>query len=361
MSSAASQLCPAANAPVTTRRAAAVSVADGRSSTAGLADLIAAYRTARARAAAAGSGKVNTGRANSESPDPGVRTEPGTAPTLVTMTGLCTPGPACWAAPICASTSSESVTAGSVKMVSTASTSGAARMTRNARPMSSGVMPAPRSIGLRHDAAVGTAFRTRLSVCGDSDTTCRPQPWAASAARMPGPPELPMTTTRRPGGSGWSHRIRAASSICSMVSTRSTPACSNIASTTTSEAAAAAVCDSPARWPAADRPGLDRDDRLARGDRPRDTGELAGVAERLQIQRHHPGAVVVLPGEQQVVAADVGLVAHRDELRDAQAPTRRRRDDRDAERAGLGHQAEAARPARQRARRWRSTALRGRC
>ena len=40
------------------------------------------------------------------------------------------------------------------------------------------------------------------------------------AARMPGPPELPTTTTRGPSGSGWSHNTRAAPNICSMPSIR---------------------------------------------------------------------------------------------------------------------------------------------
>src|SRR5664279_1822540 len=77
-------------------------------------------------------------------------------------------------------------------------------------------------------------------------------PWV----RMPGPPELPTTATRLPRGNGWSQSTLAASSICSIVSTLSTPAWVNRASTTTSDAAAAGVWERPACCPAGDRPAL---------------------------------------------------------------------------------------------------------
>ena len=74
-------------------------------------------------------------------------------------------------------------------------------------------------------------------------------------------------------------------------------------------------------------PALDRDDRLRAGQVAREAGELARVPERLEIQEDHLGLAVVGPVLQQVVAADVGLVAHRDELRDP-----------DAELTGAAHQ-----------------------
>ena len=64
---------------------------------------------------------------------------------------------------------------------------------------------------------------------------------------------------------------------------------------------------------------LHRDDRLAARDPPGDAGELARVAERLEVQQDHVGAGVVLPVLEQVVAADVGLVADRDEAGHAEA------------------------------------------
>ena len=77
-----------------------------------------------------------------------------------------------------------------------------------------------------------------------------------------------------------------------------------------------------ARLPAARAAALHRDDRLAPRDTPRDPRELARVPERLEVEQDHVGAGIVLPVLEQVVAADVALVADRDELRDAD-PARR--------------------------------------
>ena len=48
-------------------------------------------------------------------------------------------------------------------------------------------------------------------------------------------------------------------------------------------------------------------------------GELARVAERLEVEQDEVGAGVVLPPLEQVVGRDVGLVADRDERREAEA------------------------------------------
>src|SRR5690606_31177461 len=58
---------------------------------------------------------------------------------------------------------------------------------------------------------------------------------------------------------------------------------------------------------------LDQQDRLLAADPAGDAGELARVAERLQVQGDDVGVRVVLPVFEQVVAAHVGLVADRDE------------------------------------------------
>ena len=109
-----------------------------------------------------------------------------------------------------------------------------------------------------------------------------------------------------------------------------TPAWRNSASTATSGDASAAVCDDAARLPACGAAALHRDDRLATRDAPGEPGELARVPERLEVEEDHVGVRVVLPVLQQVVAAHVGLVADRDELRDA-----------DPELAGPAHQLDA--------------------
>ena len=97
--------------------------------------------------------------------------------------------------------------------------------------------------------------------------------------------------------------------------------------------------------------GLHRDHRLAARDPARDPAELARVADRLQVEQHDLGAVVVLPVLQEVVAGDVGAVAGRDERRQAEAAAGHVLQDRHAERAGLAEESGA--PARRHHRRQR--------
>src|SRR5262249_6907072 len=66
--------------------------------------------------------------------------------------------------------------------------------------------------------------------------------------------------------------------------------------------------------------GLQRHDRLLPRDAPGDPPELAWVAERLEIEEHDVGFVVVLPPLEQVVGRHVCLVADRDEGREAEPP-----------------------------------------
>ena len=130
---------------------------------------------------------------------------------------------------------------------------------------------------------------------------------------------------------------------------RSTPAWRKSASTAASEPASAAVCELAARAPAPRCAGLQREDRLAARDSARDARERARVAERLQVEQHEVGAAVVLPPLEQVVRGDVGLVADRDERREAEPALGRLLEQREAERAALRGEADAAR--RERARR----------
>src|SRR5205814_1627219 len=62
-------------------------------------------------------------------------------------------------------------------------------------------------------------------------------------------------------------------------------------------------------------PALHREDRLLLRDAAREPSELAGVAERLEVQEHELRRGIVLPVLEQVVRRDVGLVADRDEGR----------------------------------------------
>ena len=96
---------------------------------------------------------------------------------------------------------------------------------------------------------------------------------------------------------------------------------------------------------------VDGDDRLAASQPAGQPGELARVAERLEVHQHDIGVLVGLPELQQVVAGHVGSAAGRDERRDADAASGRFAEDGDAQRAGLGE--EAGPPGQRRQRRER--------
>nr|BFE71926.1 hypothetical protein GCM10020092_052270 [Actinoplanes digitatis] len=74
-------------------------------------------------------------------------------------------------------------------------------------------------------------------------------------------------------------RIRAASIRSPRFAGRTTPAWANSASTVAAGAAAAAVCEAAGPLSRVGASALDRQDRLAAGEGPDGTGELAGVAE----------------------------------------------------------------------------------
>ena len=87
---------------------------------------------------------------------------------------------------------------------------------------------------------------------------------------------------------------------------------------------------------------LDDDERLADGDAPRKAGELARIADGLEVHQGDVGVRIVVPVLQQVVAGHVGTVAGGDERGQARAPPVQAGQQRDADRAGLGEQADAA-------------------
>ena len=130
------------------------------------------------------------------------------------------------------------------------------------------------------------------------------------------------------------------SNICATVSTRITPAEANSAATDCSGTAT----EVPARprrdlhVPAA----LHRDHRLGAADAAGQPGELARVAEALQVQQDDLGGRVGGPVLQQVVAADVGAVAGRDEGGQPEVAAAGPLEQRDPERAGLGEEPDPA-------------------
>ena len=99
---------------------------------------------------------------------------------------------------------------------------------------------------------------------------------------------------------------------------------------------------------------LHRDDRLGAGEPAREAGELARVAERLQVQQHDVRGRVGLPVLQHVVARQVRAVARGDERRQAQPALGGRGEERDAERAGLAEEADPAGRRQSSGRAWRS-------
>ena len=86
----------------------------------------------------------------------------------------------------------------------------------------------------------------------------------------------------------------------------------------------------------------DRHHRHALGEPSGEAGELARVAERLQVQHRHTGALVAVPPQQHVVAADVVLVPRRHRRRHAQPQPAELVLHRDRDPAGLGDQPDVA-------------------
>src|SRR6476659_136284 len=64
--------------------------------------------------------------------------------------------------------------------------------------------------------------------------------------------------------------------------------------------------------------GLDREDGLGARHAAGDPGELAWVAEGLEVQRDYLCAVVTLPRQEQIVAAHVSFIAYGYELRETE-------------------------------------------
>ena len=88
---------------------------------------------------------------------------------------------------------------------------------------------------------------------------------------------------------------------------------------------------------------LHRNDGLAARYAPGDAAERPGVAERLDVEQHDVGALVALPVLQEVVGADVGLVADRHEGGHAEAEATGLLEDGDPQRPRLRRERHASR------------------
>ncbi len=93
---------------------------------------------------------------------------------------------------------------------------------------------------------------------------------------------------------------------------------------------------------------LHRHDRLAAGDTAGQPGELARVPERFEVQQDHVGVGVLVPVLDEVVAAHVGLVAHRHERRDAEPDLTGLGEQLDSEPTGLRRERDPAGNGRER-------------
>ena len=82
-------------------------------------------------------------------------------------------------------------------------------------------------------------------------------------------------------------------------------------------------------------PRLHRHDGLVPGNVPCEAAELARVAERLEVQQDDVRPGVLIPVGEEVVAREVGLVAHGHEGREPEAAARGLLERRDAEGAAL--------------------------
>jgi len=130
-----------------------------------------------------------------------------------------------------------------------------------------------------------------------------------------------------------------------------TPVSRNRASTATSFAARAAVCDPAVPSPGLRPTGLDRYDRLPPTHPLGDPRESPRVAERLQVKKDHVGPGVFFPVLQQVVAGQVGFVPDADERGQTLAHSLRSGKDGETEGAALTRHRDPARRRKQRRKR----------
>src|ERR1019366_4385316 len=139
----------------------------------------------------------------------------------------------------------------------------------------------------------------------------------ASATKMPGPPTLVSTATRRPAGTGCDDITAATSNISSRVSARITPALVHQALAPRLSGPHSRSVRGRCPAPGTGTAEFHYHDRLVPGDAPGDPGEPARIRHRLQVGQDEAGAGVLIPVQQQVVGRQVGGIANRHEAADA--------------------------------------------
>ena len=278
------------------------------------------------------------------------------APISAASTGLSV-GAAASARSSAAATSSPPALTGGTKRTITASTRLSASRIGSTRSKVSGVAPPSMSTGFATLASAARISRNAVSVSGDSDGSSRPPASHASAHRMPSPPAF----VSRPDAAPARQRLRR-EQRCDVEQFLERLGADHAGlmeqrvdgGVRAGERGGVRACGATAR---VRRSALQREDRLAPRDTPREPRELARVAERLEVEEHDVGGVVVLPPLQQVVGRDVRLVADRHERRKTEVAAGRRLEQREPERAALRREADVA--GRNRLRRERGVQPRG--
>src|ERR1044072_1874310 len=216
---------------------------------------------------------------------------------------------------------------------------------------SRGLLPPPcgggAGAGGAPEAIMSTVFLTiasggrnaRAGATVASATVASSSPWLshASLAMIAGPPALVRMPTRAPRGSGWFASSMATSNSSSIVSVRITPDWWQSASTALSAPARepGGLGAGGGARPRARAAALDRRDRLLACHAAGDLREPARVSERLEVEKDHARAGVLLPVLEEVVGRDVGLVADAHEVRDPEPQRAGGFEDREPERTAL--------------------------
>ena len=226
-------------------------------------------------------------------------------------------------AAIASATSSARVTSGGVKITSRASTSGSSRSTRSVRSKSPARRAGDEVDRIAHRRVVGDeAPQLFLGRVARAPGLSSPAPTHASAARIPGPPAFDtIATASAPGKRLVREHHRRREQVFERVDADHAGLAEECVDCDVGRRERRGVRRRGAT--AGERsPALHRDDRLRPRNAARETRELARVPERLEVQEDHVGARILLPVLQEVVAAHVGLVPDRDELRDPEAERR---------------------------------------
>ena len=232
-------------------------------------------------------------------------------------------------------TTSGSAVATGARITTAPSMDGDCSAARRAFSKRAGVAPAPRSTGLLTPAFGPAIARIAAWVAPSNSGTLRPAASHASAASTAAPPALPMMARRCPSSARLiREQLAAVEQLLERVDADDTGLTEQGVDDGVGTRQRGGVRGGGARPGRAPARLDDHDGRGAGHDR-RDPRERAGVAERFEVQEDRPRLTVLVPVPEQIVAADVALVAHADEAREPQPRRDRLFEEGDAERSRL--------------------------